>query len=72
MDDFASKEIETYLHDLRRDRAAAFIAILHVAFEINVEELKYEVQLLIRMNDVEKPVMTTKRVIFSDRASLQD
>lgn len=47
---------ETHLHDLGGDRTALLVAVLHVPFEVDVEKLEYQVQLLIRVYDIKKPV----------------
>lgn len=51
-----SSSTETHLHDLRGDRTALLVAVLHVPFEVDVKKLEYQVQLLIRVYDIKKPV----------------
>ena len=45
----------THLDNVRGDGAAGLVAVLHVAFEIDVEELEDQIELLIRVYDVEEP-----------------
>ena len=45
----------THLHDVLGDGASGLVAVLHVAFEIHVEELEDQIELLIRVDDVQEP-----------------
>ena len=45
----------THLDNVRGDGAAGLVAVLHVAFEIDVEEFEDQIELLIRVYDVEEP-----------------
>lgn len=47
----------TYLAKLERERRALRVTILHVAFQIDVEKLEHEVEFLIRVDDVQQPVL---------------
>lgn len=46
---------DTHLDDVRGDGASGLVAVLHVAFEIHVEEFEDQIELLIRMHDIEEP-----------------
>ena len=45
----------TYLGDVGGDWTASLVRVLHVPFEIHVEELKDEVELLIGVHNIEEP-----------------
>ena len=46
--------VDTHLDDVGGDGASGLVAVLHVAFEIDVEELEDQIELLIRVHDVEE------------------
>ena len=46
----------TYLAQLERERRALRVAGLHVALQVDVEKLEHEVELLIRVDNVQQPV----------------
>jgi hypothetical protein len=50
----------TYLAQLERERRALRVASLHVALQVDVEKLEHEVELLIRVDDVQQPVAKNK------------
>ena len=43
----------TYLGDVGGDGTAGLVRVLHVSFQIDVKELKDQVELLICMDDIE-------------------
>lgn len=45
----------TYLHNVKGDGFAGLVPVLHVAFQINIEKFKDQIQLLIRVYDVKEP-----------------
>jgi hypothetical protein len=47
----------TYLAQFERERRALRVASLHVALQVDVEKLEHEVELLIRVDNVQQPVM---------------
>jgi hypothetical protein len=51
----------TYLAQLERERRALRVARLHVALQVDVEELEHEVELLIRVDDVQQPACNVKK-----------
>ena len=46
----------TYLYYVERDGCAGRVSGLDVAFEVHVEELEHEIELLIGVHDLEQPV----------------
>ena len=47
---------DTHLAQLERERSALRVARLHVALQVDVQKLEHEVELLIRVDDVQQPV----------------
>jgi hypothetical protein len=44
-----------YLTKLERERLALCISSLHVALQVDIEKFKHEVELLIRVNNIQQP-----------------
>jgi hypothetical protein len=55
----------THLDDVRGDRGVVAVAVLDVAFEIDVEVLEDEVEFLVNVHDVEEAVRLKSFALLS-------
>lgn len=49
-----AENVGTYLNHVRCDRTANLVCLLHVPLEVDVQELKHEIQLCIGVYDIQE------------------